>query len=176
MRDFVVCVEMSAWVPAVSEGGWNILRTETRTSPISRAVVDFLEKGETITADRYVQTLNKFRCVLSEKRPRREIVFLQRDNARPHTARLTLQTIEKNHWELLSHQPSIPDLSPSDYRLFGSLKDRLRGLHYDTDEAVQEAVRNWLGGAGTDFYRRGIFKILQRWKRCWDRDGDFIEK
>jgi hypothetical protein len=27
--DFVVCMEMSAWVPAVSEGGWNILRTET---------------------------------------------------------------------------------------------------------------------------------------------------
>jgi hypothetical protein len=29
----------AAWVSAVLEGGWNILRTETRTSPISRAVV-----------------------------------------------------------------------------------------------------------------------------------------
>jgi zona occludens toxin (predicted ATPase) len=34
ISDFVVCMEMTV------EGGWNILRTETRTSPISRAVVD----------------------------------------------------------------------------------------------------------------------------------------
>jgi hypothetical protein len=38
--DFMVCMEIPAWVSAVSEGGWNILSTETRTSPISRAVVD----------------------------------------------------------------------------------------------------------------------------------------
>jgi hypothetical protein len=39
----------------------------------------------------------------------------------------------------------------------------------------QEAVRSWLRGAGTDFYRRGIFKILQRWQKCIDRDVDFVE-
>jgi transposase len=54
-------------------------------------------------------------------------------------------------------------LTPSDYHLFGPLKDDLRGHHYETDEAVQEAVRSWMRGSGTDFYRRGIFKILQRW-------------
>jgi hypothetical protein len=66
------------------------------------------------------------------------------------------------NWELLSHPPHSSDLAPSDYLLFGPLKDHLRGHHYETDEAVQEAVRSWLRGAGTDFYRWGIFKILQR--------------
>jgi hypothetical protein len=32
------------------------------------------------------------------------------------------------------------------------LKDHLRGQLYETDEAVQEAVKSWLRGAGTDFY------------------------
>jgi hypothetical protein len=59
-------------------------------------VVDFLEKGETISADRYVQTPNKLRHALREKRPKKKTVILQHDNARPYTARLTLQTIEKN--------------------------------------------------------------------------------
>jgi hypothetical protein len=36
-------------------------------------------------------------------------------------------------------------------------------------------VRSWLRGAGTDFYCRGIFKILQRWQKWKDRDGDFVE-
>jgi hypothetical protein len=48
------------------------------------------------------------------------------------------------------------------------------GYHYETDVADQEAVRSWLRGAGTDLYRIGIFKILQRWHKCID--GDFVEK
>jgi nucleoside-specific outer membrane channel protein Tsx len=69
---------------------------------------------------------------------------------------------EQNGWELHSHPPYSPNLAPWDYS-FGPLKDHLRSHHYETDEAVQGAVRNWLRGAGTDFYRRGIFKILQSW-------------
>jgi hypothetical protein len=57
-------------------------------------LIEFLEKGETINATRYVQTLNKLRRALREKRPK--TVILQQDNATPHTARLTLQTFQKN--------------------------------------------------------------------------------
>jgi hypothetical protein len=59
--DFVVCMEMSAWVPALSEDGRNILRTETRTSPISRAVVDreLLQLSATSKSRRAHQTRPK---------------------------------------------------------------------------------------------------------------------
>jgi hypothetical protein len=80
----------------------------------------------------------------------------------------------KTGWELLSHPPHSPDLAPSDYHLFGLLKDNVRGHHYENDEAVQEAVRSWLRGAGTNFNCRGIF--LQRYQECTDRDWDFVEK
>jgi hypothetical protein len=66
----------------------------------------------------------------------------------------------QNGWEILFHPPYGPDSTPSDYHLFGPLKDHLRSHHYDTDEAVQEEERSWLQGAGTVFYRRSIFKIL----------------
>jgi hypothetical protein len=48
-------------------------------------LVDFLEKGKTINAPRYVRTLNKLRRALREKRPKKKTVILQHDNARPHT-------------------------------------------------------------------------------------------
>jgi histone-lysine N-methyltransferase SETMAR len=79
----------------------------------------------------------------------------------------------QNGWKLLSHRPYTSDLTPSYYHFFGLLKDHLRGHHYETDEAEQEAVRNWLPGVGTDFCRGGIFKILRRWQKYIDRDGDF---
>jgi histone-lysine N-methyltransferase SETMAR len=81
-----------------------------------------------------------------------------------------------NGWELLSHPPYSPHLAHSDSHLFGPLKDHLRSHHYETDDAVQEAVQTWFRGAGTDFYRRGIFKILQRWQKYINQDGDFVEK
>ena len=43
-------------------------------------------------------------------------------------------------------------------------------------EAIQKAVRQCLRMAGTEFYRRGIFKLPERWKKCVQRSGDYVEK
>jgi histone-lysine N-methyltransferase SETMAR len=81
-----------------------------------------------------------------------------------------------NGWELLSHPPYSPDFVLLDYHLFGPLKNHPRNHHYETDEAVQEAVRSWLRGGGTYFYGRDMFTILQRWQKCIYLDGNFVEK
>ena len=87
-------------------------------------LVEFLEPGQTINAARYIQTLFKLRRALSEKRPGKKII-LQHDNARPHTARVTVEKIRTFGWETLPHLPYSPDLAPSDYHLFGSVKEQL---------------------------------------------------
>jgi len=43
-------------------------------------------------------------------------------------------------------------------------------------EAIQKAVRQCLRMAGTEFYHRGIFKLPERWKKCVQRSGDYVEK
>ena len=43
-------------------------------------------------------------------------------------------------------------------------------------EAIQKAVRQCLRMAGTELYRRGIFKLPERWKKCVQRSGDYVEK
>ena len=43
-------------------------------------------------------------------------------------------------------------------------------------EAIQKAVRQCLRMAGTEFYRRGIFKLSECWKKCVQRHGDYVEK
>ena len=79
-------------------------------------------------------------------------------------------------WEVLPHAPYSPDLAPSDYHLFGFVKNRMRGQHYETNEAPQTAVRQCLRVAGTEFYRKGIFKHPKRWEKCVQRNGDYVEK
>jgi hypothetical protein len=41
-------------------------------------------------------------------------------------------------------------------------KDRVRGQQLENDDSIQEAVSNWLRGAGMDFCGSGIFTFVQR--------------
>ena len=43
-------------------------------------------------------------------------------------------------------------------------------------EAIQKAVRQCLRMSGTEFYRRGIFKLPERWQKCVQRCGNYVEK
>ena len=43
-------------------------------------------------------------------------------------------------------------------------------------DAIQKAVRPCLRMGGREFYRRGIFKLPERWKKCVQRSGDYVEK
>ena len=47
------------------------------------------------------------------------------DNAPPHTARLTQETVEHLGLELLPHPPYSPDLGASDYHHFRPMKKML---------------------------------------------------
>ena len=43
-------------------------------------------------------------------------------------------------------------------------------------EAIQKALRQCLRMAGTEFCRRGILKLSECWKKCFQRSGDYMEK
>jgi hypothetical protein len=70
--------------------------------------------------------------------------------------------------------PHPPDLAPSDFHLFWPLKDALRGRHFRSDEKVKEAVHDWLAQQPKDFFR-GIYALVEHWRRCVERGGDYIE-
>ena len=78
------------------------------------------------------------------------------DNARPHTARLTLETVEQLGLEALPHPPYSPDLAPSDYHLVGPMKKMLGGQKLASDTEVQSVVRQWLGQQPASFFASGM--------------------
>jgi hypothetical protein len=67
--------------------------------------VDLWKNGKRSVKIVYVQTRNQLCRVLRKNHPKEETVILQHDNARPHTARLTLNAVQNNGWEMLSHPP-----------------------------------------------------------------------
>ena len=141
-------------------------------------LVDILPDGQTINADRYIETLKKLKRAIRRKRPALsdDQVLLLHDNARPHTAHRTQAAIDKLQWTVLPHPPYSPDLAPSDYHLFGKLKEFLRGNHYASIDDVRNAVNDWIKQTPTNFFKDGIFKLVPRWQRCIAGEGDYVEK
>lgn len=142
-------------------------------------LLDFLERNHTITGQHYSDQLeeqlhpsicSKRRGLLSKG------VLLQHDNARAHTANVTSSTITKLGWEVLVHPPYSPDLAPSDYHLFGPLKDHLGGTKFDTDEDVRNAVQKWLHTMPETFFSAGFRALPTWWKKCIEVQGDYVEK
>ena len=100
---------------------------------------------------------------------------LLHDNARPHTAAHTVETLQKQKFELLAQLPYSPDLAPSDYHLFGPLKAALRGRRFTSDQELNEAAHACLAAQPKTFFSDGIKKPVQRWKKCIEKQGDYVE-
>jgi hypothetical protein len=70
-------------------------------------MVDFMQRGTTITSELYCETLAKLRRAIQNKRRGMltyGVVFLH-DNARAHTAGRTGELLEHFNWELFDHPP-----------------------------------------------------------------------
>jgi hypothetical protein len=72
-------------------------------------------------------------------------VLLQQDNARPHTAKKTLQKIEELEGIELEPRPTFsPDLQPSDCYLFRSMAQFLCVKKFQSVADVEVAVEEFL--------------------------------
>jgi len=124
---------------------------------------ELLPPGQTITADLYSQQLQRVHRALRQKKPallnRKNVLFLH-DNAKPHVAKRTRETIQQLGWETLCH---APDLTPTDYHLFHSLDNHLRGRSF----ANEGDLRNFFASKTADFYHQDIVQLQERCKRCW---------
>jgi len=100
-------------------------------------LLDFLEPGQTINSDLYIVTLTKLKARISRVRPEKKTTFLlQHDNARPHTSFKTVEHTVNLGWTVLPHPLYSRDLAPSDFNLFGPMKDGLHGQHFPSNDTV----------------------------------------
>jgi len=68
----------------------------------------------------------------------------------------TVDTLRALKFEVLKHPPYSLDLAPSDFHLFGQMKEYLRGHKFADDNKVMEAVQSWLKAMPKIFFLDGI--------------------
>ena len=138
---------------------------------------ELLKYGETITADKYCQQLDKLKQEIQRKRPqlaRRGDILLQHDNARPHKAIVTQKKISDLGWEVLSHPSYSPDLAPSDFHLFRSLQNALDKKKFQTHEEIDSFLISFFESKPKIFYKNGIQKLIERWSIVIQNEGNYV--
>ncbi|GFW25318.1 histone-lysine N-methyltransferase SETMAR [Trichonephila clavipes] len=138
-------------------------------------LVEFMQQGTTINAAAYCATLTKLRRAIQNKR--RGLltsgVVLLHDNASPHSAINTQNLIRSFGWEQIDHPPYTPVMAQSDFHLFRYLKEFLGGKRFDTADKVKE-VQDWLSSQAADVV--GIQKLVERYDKCLNKHGKYVEK
>jgi histone-lysine N-methyltransferase SETMAR len=72
------------------------------------------------------------------------------DNAPAHNSTMTRNFFEHNQLKKLSHPPDSPDISASDFCLFGKVKGVLIGPEIADEISLLDAVTEILNGISTD--------------------------
>lgn len=70
-------------------------------------------------------------------------IVLLYDNADPHTTASTRELLDQFGWKMSDYPAYNPELVPSDYHLFLTLKEFLGGKHFGRDEELENAVITW---------------------------------
>ena len=109
-------------------------------------------------------------------RPNRKTdqVLLLRDNTPPHTSPRTRQAITTTGWTVLPPPPYTPDLAPSDYNLFGPVKDAL-GRTTSCVQPRAETQCAWRAPTLQLNFTSAYSVSRKGEKKCLD-NGNFIEK
>jgi len=135
-------------------------------------------KGTTVTGKTYEDVLRtKFLPALREKWSKKAAaVLFHHDNAPPHRATRVHQFFEDNNFEVAPHAPYSPDLAPSDFWLFPTLKDTLRGRTFSSCSALATAILQWSQRTPKEAFAAAMQSWHQRCEKCVRLQGDYVEK
>jgi len=101
-----------------------------------------MPRGNTVSSTTYADLKNYLRPAIKSKRrgPLSTGVLLQRDNARSHTARSTVATIQVCPSSVFNIRRTRQTSPPSNFQVFGPLKEAMGCKSFRSDEEMQQAV------------------------------------
>ena len=97
------------------------------------------------------------------------------DNAPIHTAEAVKRRMRDLNLVVLPHPPYSPDLAPSDFYLFGKLKNCAKGLIFEDENDVVEWVRETFQNISNEELQSVFTEWIKRLRKCIEVGGDYIE-
>ena len=137
--------------------------------------ITFLPSSSTFDKFLFVGTvLADIQKKLTSERPKLlgSGLYLHLDNTRPHFAD---GEIEKLGFRRMPHPPYSPDLAPSDFFLFGYLKNQLQGVKFGDEKELFGKVVDVLHSIPQTVLTRVYLDWKWKHRLCIAMDGEYVE-
>jgi transposase len=114
-------------------------------SPLGFPILEALGKRKTFASDYFYETIApQFveYAPMESRQARGRRLTIHMDNASPHRSKQTTDFLSSLRLISAPHPPHSPDLAPSDFYLFGKVKNLLMGKEFESaDETLQAIAR-----------------------------------
>jgi histone-lysine N-methyltransferase SETMAR len=127
-------------------------------NPLGFPLIAALPKGRTFNAEYYRDNILVALTQLQPEDDGRKLI-VDADNARAQTAQKYRTFYEENGLRLAPHPPYSPDLAPSDFFLFGYVKEHLKGIAFPSCEELLGAI----GEVGTGIESETLTAVFEHW-------------
>jgi histone-lysine N-methyltransferase SETMAR len=107
-------------------------------------------------------------------RPKRKLL-VHSNEARPHTATVTLQFMQQHAMKRAPHPPYSPDLVPSNFYFFGYIKQLLSGCEFGDRDSLLQGVKVILGGIEKVILEGVFLHWVERLHQYSAMDGEHVE-
>ena len=125
---------------------------------------------ERVTARVYIDQIIE-PIVIPTFQAHQDLRVFQQDNARPHTARITMDVIRQQDFELMPWPPYSPDMSPIEH-LWDELGRRVRNNHQITTlRDLQCALQREWQAIPQNFIENLVRSMRSRIRACLDAGG-----
>ena len=101
---------------------------------------------------------------------------MREDNAPYHKFMKTMVKLNELSFEFLPHSPRFPDLSPSDYSLFGNLKKMLQVKRFGSNEKVITETEAYFKSKDESLHIKGIKKLEKHWNGCITLQENYVDE
>jgi transposase len=133
--------------------------------------------GESFNAEYFVEhILNQVHLlqIVTAARTQKKRFILHMDNSPIHKARVVKAKLAQMPVYLAPHPPYSPDIAPSDFFLFGYLKEKMLGLEFDSPEALLDWIRTEFERISRQVLEEVFEDWIARVQKCIECEGDYF--
>jgi histone-lysine N-methyltransferase SETMAR len=131
-----------------------------------------LPKGRAFNAERYRDNILASLTQLQPEDDGRKLV-VHADNVRAHNTHECRIFCEENGLWLAPHPPYSPDLAPSDFFLFGYVKECLKGMVFPSYEELLDAINEVVTGIELETLTAVFEHWMERLAQVSENNGDY---
>lgn len=139
-------------------------------------LVDFLPKGAKFNSDYFINIIEQIdeKMYPQGRSPRCARKVLHYDNSPCHKSKKVNDFLFKSNFRTMKHPAYSPDIAPSDFGLFGTVKEKLEGVEHATEKDLQDHIIEILNSFSKSYWQSLFMEWIERLEKVITINGNYI--